>query len=124
MKASRVSYTIAFGEIEEGKEVCHSCDNPTCVNPKHLFIGTHHENMLDSKSKGRMKIKSKGRIGELNNSAKLKVEQVVEIKNLISSGHNFTKIGALFSVSRSTISHIAHGKKWKSVCPPLTKQSC
>lgn len=54
-----LSYIINTGYLEEGKEVCHSCDNPLCVNPKHLFIGTHKDNMKDKKNKGRSIIKSK-----------------------------------------------------------------
>lgn len=52
--AHRVSYMIHKGDIPDHKLICHTCDNRSCVNPDHLFIGTHSDNMQDCKSKGRL----------------------------------------------------------------------
>jgi hypothetical protein len=55
MKAHRVAYLLFIGEIEDGKHICHKCDNPLCVNPDHLWIGTSKENTHDMIRKGRLK---------------------------------------------------------------------
>lgn len=53
--AHRIAYQTYIGKISKGLEVCHSCDQPACINPEHLFLGTHRENMSDAKSKGRLR---------------------------------------------------------------------
>ncbi len=54
--ASRLAYTLAYGPVPPDKYVCHTCDNPPCGNPPHLFLGTNRDNMRDAASKGRIAV--------------------------------------------------------------------
>lgn len=67
----RTSYRLHVGEIPDGMEVCHACDVPCCINPSHLFLGTHQENMSDSASKGR-NFRIPPRPGQSHHAARLK----------------------------------------------------
>ncbi len=80
MRAHRVSWILTHGPIDHGMGCLHKCDNPPCVNPSHLFIGTQKDNVRDAISKNRPVI-SYG--GERNPQAKLTEQQVLEIKKLL-----------------------------------------
>ncbi len=104
--ASRLSYRLFVGAIGENQFVCHHCDNPMCVKPSHLFLGTHLENMRDRGLKGRSAKLS----GTLNPMAKLTEQQARDIK---LSSKPIADLRALYGVSGSVISNIRKGKTWK-----------
>lgn len=104
--AHRFSWELHFGKIPDGMVVCHKCDNPPCVNPNHLFLGTHAENQNDKKNKGR------AARGERNNKAKLTESDVRKIRILIEQGVSSREIGKKFNVLHSAILTIKNGKNW------------
>lgn len=108
-KSHRISWTLTFGSIPEGLFVCHKCDNPSCCNPYHLFLGTNADNMRDMVEKGR----SAGLEGEENPAAKLNLGQVVRIRNLYEEGLTQLEIGKMFNVSRTVVGAIVRKEIWK-----------
>ena len=106
--SSRIAWVMTFGPIPEGLFVCHKCDNPSCVNPGHLFLGTPKDNMQD-KSK-----KMRGTFGRSVNTVKLTEEQVIEIRFKYSSGNiSPGKLAKEYSVSRTAVRKIIDMENWK-----------
>lgn len=91
--------------------VCHKCDNPSCINPDHLFIGTIAENMRDCASKGRRM----GIRGESNSQHKLTAGKVVEIRSAYATGKTQSQLAREYGVSAFRISAIVRRKKWAHV---------
>jgi len=113
--AHRVSYRLHVGEIPLGMCVLHRCDNPGCVNPGHLFLGTHQENMDDMRNKNRRSRSPLVLRGEASPVSKLTREAVVGIKQRLASGHQCSDIARDVGCDRTTISHIKLGKSWRSI---------
>jgi hypothetical protein len=102
--AHRVSYEMKYGPIREDILVCHSCDNPGCVNPDHLFLGTCAENTADRDAKSRQ---ARGRA---HGRAKLADADISAIRN--STDKTQAQLAKLFGVHQSQISLIRSGKRW------------
>ena len=105
--AHRLWFQYVNGPIPEELEVCHSCDNPACVNPFHLWLGTHTENLRDAVEKGRI------RTGEAALGAKLRQQEGNEIRRLVGGGLSQSRAGQRFGVAQSTVENIILGRTWK-----------
>ena len=107
VKGSRWIWALLYGEIPKGMCVLHKCDNPRCVNPNHLFLGTHQDNMDDKVSKGRQDRTS----GEDRWGTKLTDAQVQEIRECVKQGVTTRAIGKKFDISCGYVSMLATGKR-------------
>ena len=109
--AHRHAYTLMVGPIPDGLFVCHTCDNPPCCNPAHLWAATQQDNVLDCLQKGR----NRNRLffGEKNGSAKLTVRQVEKIRARSVDGETQVSIARDFPVSAQQIGNIVRGKLWR-----------
>lgn len=117
--ANRISWILNRGTIPKGMHVLHKCDNPACVNPDHLFIGTQADNMRDCASKNRTAH------GSRRPTSKLTELQVLEIWDLWISGEwSCKQIGVLYKVSRQCISNIVHKREWKMLIPDKQWTKC
>lgn len=105
--AHRVMWELANGPIPKGLFVLHRCDNPLCVRPDHLFLGTQADNMRDCAVKGRTSR------NERHGRSKLLPDQVREIRARQSNGETHASIASRFGVSEGCIDRIINGKNWR-----------
>lgn len=97
-RAHRVSWIVYRGEIPDGMNVCHKCDNPPCVNPDHLFLGSKHTNMQDAGKKGRLQ-------SGLNES------QVLGIVDMVNGGKSKKETAAVFGIKLHLVQKIMSGRR-------------
>jgi hypothetical protein len=123
-RATRVAYSLEFGDLRNDLGVLHKCDNPPCCNPNHLFLGTVLENNRDAKAKGRTatglrngkytKPERTAR-GERVNTARLTETTVYEIIAKLRQNVSQQVLATEHNICRQAIWAIAHGKTWKHI---------
>lgn len=106
IRVHRLSWEMHNGVIPEGLFVCHRCDVPNCVNPDHLFVGSHQDNMTDCKNKGRYD-RVKRPKGERHGMAKLSAKQAQSLRDDYDTG-SFTlhQLGAKYGISHAQAQRI------------------
>lgn len=108
---TRVVYEHHVGPLPKNLLVRHKCDNPPCVNPDHLEVGTVRDNTQDMLDRGRHDPPR----GEANGQSKLTVEQVIEMRGLQVTGIPYRKLAEQFGVSVSCVSSIVNRQRWRHV---------
>lgn len=113
VRSNRLAWAVHHGEDPGALHVCHHCDNPICVNPAHLFLGTHQENMRDRTKKGRHP-GLPALNGQANPNAKLTDRDVLEIRcRYQRDGLTALELAREFGISEGHLRDIARGRKWQ-----------
>lgn len=112
VRAHRASYEVHFGSIQDGALVCHSCDNPSCINPEHLFLGSPLDNTRDMIAKGRRQTPS---TGESHPNSKLTAQQVSAIRNRRALGEKLVNLATEFGVTFQHISALTTGANGRAL---------
>ena len=108
LRAHRVAYLLTVADPGE-LLVCHRCDNPSCINPAHFFLGTHKDNSQDAAKKNRMTH------GVKVNTAKMNEQQVAEITRRYAAGERTMKLVEEFGVSKHAIRRVLNKGNWRQV---------
>lgn len=107
--AHRFMWEAFYGEIPEGIDVCHRCDNKICVNPHHLFLGTRKDNMIDAKVKNRLQR------GADRHNAVLTAEIVREARKRKAEGEKIVDIAKSLGVGKTTLGNAIRAKTWSHI---------
>lgn len=110
-QAHRVAYFLHYGIDPLGLCVCHMCDNPRCVNPEHLFLGTMADNMRDRDKKGR----HIAPVGSKNGQTQLTESMVLDIRARYASGETQAAIGRDMGLNHSTVGYIVRRTTWQHI---------
>lgn len=126
--AHRIAWILAFDGVPEGIYVLHRCDNPGCVNPKHLFLGTHQDNMEDMVAKNRQASgdrqglsadPTKAARGERHGRATITEDQAKAIKSYGWQGCRASNISIFMDIDQQVVSKILRGRTWKHIPEPF-----
>ena len=118
LRTHRVAFFLQHGRWPN-PNCNHTCDNPACCNPAHLYEGDQQDNVADMVRRGR-RITTKGRhvnVGSANGNAKLDEFKVMAIRRLCAAGNTHAAVAALFDVSQPIVNNIVKGRTWKHVKP-------
>ena len=117
IRPHRYAWQQINGRIPNGLFVCHSCDNPRCCNPAHLWLGSNSDNQIDSVNKGRSGFnRPQSKLGEAHHSSKLTTIQVSTIRELYAGGgYSQSQLASQFGVRQTMISKIVTRQSWKHI---------
>lgn len=119
ISAHRLSYAHYIGPIDEGMHVLHACDNPRCVNPKHLWLGTNMDNVADCMAKGRVTGYLHSPVffkkGASNHIAKLTDKKVLDIRKRIANGEEQQALAKEYGVSKACVTKIHFRRTWTHI---------
>ena len=108
--AHRIAYIIAYGDYDDVLFVCHNCNHKFCVNPKHLYLGTHEQNMQDAVQDG---LSNKG---EKNGQCLLTEQEVINIRELYSTSmYSQREVARIFKISQALVNNILLNKNWSHI---------
>ena len=114
--AHRFAWELVNGPIPKGLCVCHHCDNPGCVRPGHLFVGTQADNIRDCMRKGRM-----GVAGERSVHAKVRATDVLSMRRAYQNGATQRALAEKYGMRQQAISRIVRGKRWAHIGGPIAE---
>lgn len=110
LRAHRMMYEHEHGDIPEGMLVCHTCDNPSCVNPDHLWLGTTGDNVQDKVKKGRQRGAPRG---ERHPAAKLTQRQAEDVRAEYARGtHTQAELARQYGISQAQVSGIVNNRTY------------